>query len=264
MIQPDGSRYLLIDDTETFEPVDVASLPTVSPVVSSRSGDDPLASALAREQGLDRRFSLSQVRNIAEVRALAPAFDVSSVTFASGSAAIAPEQAPNLNGLAQEVLARSEANPREVFLVEGHTDAVGDAALNLALSDRRAESLALALNEYFGVPVENMVVQGYGESFLMVPERRRPRRRTAARPCGRSPTCCRPLPRTERRISRNRPVPAPGRAGRVRGEPSGGLPRPPRRPSGGQKQEASWTGSTMRRGRRSTGTGRARARRSPP
>ncbi len=169
VVQPDGTRYLLIDDTETFEPVDVATLPEISPNVSSRSGDDPLASALAREQGLDRRFSLSQVRNIAEVRALAPAFDVSTVTFASGSAAITPEQAPNLNGLAQEVLKRIQANPREVFLVEGHTDATGDAALNLALSDRRAESLALALNEYFGVPVENMVVQGYGESFLLVP-----------------------------------------------------------------------------------------------
>lgn len=90
------------------------------------------------------------------------------MTFASGSAAIAPEQAANLSGLAREVVAAIEANPREVFLIEGHTDAVGDAAYNLALSDRRAESLALALNEYFNVPVENMVIQGYGEQFLKV------------------------------------------------------------------------------------------------
>ncbi|MCB2132755.1 MAG: OmpA family protein, partial [Rhodobacteraceae bacterium] len=56
----------------------------------------------------------------------------------------------------------------EVFLIEGHTDAVGSAAYNLALSDRRAESVALALTEYFEVPPENLVVQGYGEAFLKV------------------------------------------------------------------------------------------------
>ena len=52
--------------------------------------------------------------------------------------------------------------------MEGHTDAVGSAAFNLALSDRRAESVALALTEYFGVPPESMVAQGYGESNLRV------------------------------------------------------------------------------------------------
>jgi outer membrane protein OmpA-like peptidoglycan-associated protein len=61
------------------------------------------------------------------------------------------------------------ARPGELFLVEGHTDAVGSAASNLSLSDRRAESVALALTEYFGVPPENLVVQGYGESDLLVP-----------------------------------------------------------------------------------------------
>jgi outer membrane protein OmpA-like peptidoglycan-associated protein len=29
--------------------------------------------------------------------------------------------------------------------------------------------VALALTEYFGVPAENLVVQGYGERFLKVP-----------------------------------------------------------------------------------------------
>lgn len=168
LITEGGERFMLIDDTADVEPVDLATLP--APIVSTRAtrADDPLAAALRQQEQLDRRFSLAQVRNIAEVRALAPAFNVDSVTFASGSAAIAPEQAANLRGMANEVLALIRSNPREVFLVEGHTDAVGDAAFNLALSDRRAESLALALNEYFGVPVENMVVQGYGESFLKV------------------------------------------------------------------------------------------------
>jgi outer membrane protein OmpA-like peptidoglycan-associated protein len=61
------------------------------------------------------------------------------------------------------------ANPSEVFLVEGHTDAVGSDVDNLSLSDRRAESVALVLSQQFGVPAENLTTQGYGEQYLKVP-----------------------------------------------------------------------------------------------
>jgi hypothetical protein len=40
----------------------------------------------------------------------------------------------------------------EVFLIEGHTDAVGSEIDKLSLSDRRAESVALVLSQQFGVP----------------------------------------------------------------------------------------------------------------
>lgn len=63
-----------------------------------------------------------------------------------------------------------DSNPREIFLIEGHTDTVGSAVSNLALSDRRAGSVALALTEYFDVPPESLVVQGYGEEFLVETE----------------------------------------------------------------------------------------------
>ena len=179
---PDGTEYTLIDDTQAVEPVDVATLPDFAPAVT-RTGADPLGNALAREAGVDRRFTLSQVRSIPEVRSLAPAIEVDSVTFESGSAAIQPDQADELTDLARSMRRSIQENPRAVFLIEGHTDATGDAALNLALSDRRAESLALALNEYFEVPVENMVVQGYGERFLKVPTQvaERANRRAVAR-----------------------------------------------------------------------------------
>ena len=169
LVRTDGTEVTLIDDTAPVEPVDVSTLPPVNPaVVSTRTGDDPLRAALLRDLGGERRYTLAQVRTIPQVRALAPAYEVNTVTFASGSAAIAPEQAGNLTDLARDVLNGIQNDPRKVFLIEGHTDAVGDAAYNLALSDRRAESLALALNEYFQVPVENMVVQGYGEQYLKV------------------------------------------------------------------------------------------------
>ena len=109
------------------------------------------------------------MRNIEQVRDLAPAVTVENITFETGSAAIQPDQARALSALGQAIQQRIAENPRELFLIEGHTDAVGNAAYNLALSDRRAETVALALSEYFGVPAENLVVQGYGEQYLKVP-----------------------------------------------------------------------------------------------
>jgi outer membrane protein OmpA-like peptidoglycan-associated protein len=103
------------------------------------------------------------------VRALAAEVDVERVTFASGSSAISPQQANALADLGAVMQDLLDKNPAEMFLIEGHTDATGGAAMNLALSDRRAESVALALSEYFGIPPENMVVQGYGETELRIP-----------------------------------------------------------------------------------------------
>ena len=115
------------------------------------------------------------------MRALAPVLDVEPITFATGSSVIDPTEAQKLAALGGLIVDLIEKRPNELFLVEGHTDAVGSAASNLALSDRRAESLALALTEYFGVPPENLVVQGYGESDLLIPtDGNEPRNRRVA------------------------------------------------------------------------------------
>lgn len=172
-IDPNGREYVLIDDLRSFDRVDIATLPKVRPqnfVASNDRGDQALAAALARQQAvkLDRSFSLQQIRDIPQVRHLAAAVDVDQVTFASGSSVIRPSEAPKLASLGRLMQQMLADNPREIFLIEGHTDAVGSAASNLTLSDRRAESLALALTEYYRVPPENMVVQGYGEGELRV------------------------------------------------------------------------------------------------
>jgi outer membrane protein OmpA-like peptidoglycan-associated protein len=62
-----------------------------------------------------------------------------------------------------------DRDPTQVFLIEGHTDAVGSDLSNLALSDRRAETVAEILSYYYGIPPENLVTQGYGEQFLKIP-----------------------------------------------------------------------------------------------
>jgi outer membrane protein OmpA-like peptidoglycan-associated protein len=167
-----GREIVLIDDLEREEVVIVRDLPKPKKriVISSKDDDTALKRELAalEAERVGRKFSLRQIREIPEVRALAATIDVEPVTFASGSAAVAASEARNLADLGRVMQDLLDENPREVFLIEGHTDATGKAAMNLALSDRRAESVALALTEYFDIPPENMVVQGYGETELLI------------------------------------------------------------------------------------------------
>ncbi|MBM3603754.1 MAG: OmpA family protein [Alphaproteobacteria bacterium] len=170
LVSADGTTTQLIDDTADVQPVDVAQLPAAAPVQSGNAplDEDALRAALQREANVDRRFTLSQIRNIPEVRALVAPVNIDAITFDTGSAAIRPEQARQLQSLGQVIQDSIRTNPREIFMIEGHTDTVGSDAYNLALSDRRAESVALALTEYFDVPPENLVTQGYGEQFLRI------------------------------------------------------------------------------------------------
>lgn len=172
-VQPDGQRVVLFDDTASFQAVDVSTLPQARPqadVQVSDAGDEALRAALqaALTQDAGRTFNLSQVRQIKEVRDLAPQVELDTITFATGSAAIQPTQAEQLVSLGTAIKDVIVQDPSTVILVEGHTDTVGDAGYNLALSDRRAETVALALREYFDVPAANLITQGYGETDLKI------------------------------------------------------------------------------------------------
>ena len=115
---------------------------------------------------IERPYSLDEIRYSAPLRDRMPRIDLDTVTFDTGSWELTPDQIERL-GLIADGLNRAIArSPREVFLIEGFTDAVGSAVDNLSLSDRRAESVAIALTQHFGVPAENLVTQGYGEQYL--------------------------------------------------------------------------------------------------
>jgi outer membrane protein OmpA-like peptidoglycan-associated protein len=131
---------------------------------------------------VDQVYSISEVRYNAPLRALMPRVDL-DINFETGSWQITPDQIEKLDVIARDLKRAVAQNPREVFMIEGHTDAVGAAEDNLSLSDRRAESVAVALTEQFGVPPENLVTQGYGEQDLKIPTQgpERANRRVAIR-----------------------------------------------------------------------------------
>jgi outer membrane protein OmpA-like peptidoglycan-associated protein len=117
---------------------------------------------------IERRYSLDEIRYSAGVRQRMPSIDLDTINFELGSWEIPPDQASKLQVIADGLNKSIARNPREVFLIEGHTDAVGNDTDNLSLSDRRAESAAQLLTQQFGVPAENLTSQGYGEQYLKI------------------------------------------------------------------------------------------------
>jgi outer membrane protein OmpA-like peptidoglycan-associated protein len=117
---------------------------------------------------IDRRYTLDEIRYSPTVRERMRSIDLDSITFETGSWDIPPDQASKLQVIADGLNRAISRNPRAVFLIEGHTDAVGSDVDNLSLSDRRAQSAAELLTQQFNVPPENLTSQGYGEQYLKV------------------------------------------------------------------------------------------------
>jgi OOP family OmpA-OmpF porin len=115
---------------------------------------------------IERRYTLDEIRYSPTVRQRMPSIDVNTINFETGSWEIPPDQASKLQAIADGLNRAIQENPRVVFLIEGHTDAVGNDVDNLSLSDRRAESAATLLTQQFNVPAENLTSQGYGEQYL--------------------------------------------------------------------------------------------------
>jgi outer membrane protein OmpA-like peptidoglycan-associated protein len=130
-----------------------------------------------------RRYSLDEIRYSVMLRDRMPRVDLDTITFDTGSWQIGPDQFAKLADVADAMQRAITRNPREVFMIEGHTDAVGSDVDNLSLSDRRAETVAVVLTEQFHLPPENLATQGYGSQYLKIqtPGPERQNRRVAVR-----------------------------------------------------------------------------------
>src|SRR5262249_58501955 len=100
----------------------------------------------------DQPYSLDQIRYSYSLRERMPSIDIDTITFETGSWEVTPDQVDRLAGIADGISRAIQANPQEVFMIEGHTDAVGNDVDNLSLSDRPARTVALDLPQQFHVP----------------------------------------------------------------------------------------------------------------
>ena len=179
---PDGREIIIIDNRYSGPPrlggyfIDlpppVIRIPREHYIVDAQyARPDDIYGALwaAPVEHIERPYTLDEIRYSPRLLERMPRVDLDTVTFDTGSWEVAPDQVERLAVIADGINRAIAANPSEVFLVEGHTDAVGSDVDNLSLSDRRAESVALVLSQQFGVPAENLTTQGYGEQYLKVP-----------------------------------------------------------------------------------------------
>jgi len=116
----------------------------------------PAASAGARQGAASPRrfsFSVSQPAGARNQRVNL------SLNFPTGSAALTPQAQAQARNFGNALLMPQLATMR--FRIEGHTDGVGNRAGNVALSRRRAQSVADFLIA-MGVPRSRIDVQGYG------------------------------------------------------------------------------------------------------
>ncbi len=85
----------------------------------------------------------------------------STVKFGFDQAALSPEAEAALDDFA----ARLKAENKNVFIeIQGHTDSAGPEKYNLALGERRADTVKRYLHTTCGVPLARMSVISYGEA----------------------------------------------------------------------------------------------------
>lgn len=97
-------------------------------------------------------------RAIYDVLAATGRVATQGILFDSGSDRIRPESGPTL----KEIAAMLEAHPDLRLAVEGHTDDVGAAPANLALSEARARAVAAVLVGEYGVAATRLEARGLG------------------------------------------------------------------------------------------------------
>ena len=87
------------------------------------------------------------------------------ILFSSGKADLQPESRPVLKEIASTMKKYGDLK----VLIEGHTDNVGPAASNLALSDARAAAVKAALVSNFAVDGSRITTKGFGDTKPAVP-----------------------------------------------------------------------------------------------
>ena len=119
--------------------------------------------------GLRRGYQVNDIANRPELRAAVPRIEIDTIHFGYNESFLRDEELGKLDAIAGIIEKIVKKYPNEVFLIEGHTDAPGSDAYNLALSKKRADSVKQALTTYYVIPARNLRSAGLGERFLKIP-----------------------------------------------------------------------------------------------
>jgi OOP family OmpA-OmpF porin len=87
------------------------------------------------------------------------------ILFAMGKSDVQPESRPVLKEIASTLTKHADLK----ILIEGHTDNVGSAASNLALSTARAAAVKTALVANFAITADRITTKGLGDTKPVLP-----------------------------------------------------------------------------------------------
>lgn len=107
-----------------------------------------------------------QVAAVEQAPAPAPSISM-EIKFGYNSAELTDQSIQQLAPLGQALQSQELAGL--AFMLEGHTDASGPDDYNMALSQKRAQSVGQFLYQYYGVDPSKLNLIGRGESALLDP-----------------------------------------------------------------------------------------------
>jgi outer membrane protein OmpA-like peptidoglycan-associated protein len=116
-----------------------------------------------------KRYAVKDFASNRQLRESVSHVEVDTIRFGFNEAFVREEEVDNLDQVASVMEKVLRKYPREVFLIEGHTDAVGSDAYNIKLSKARAEAVKKTLSTYYLVPAKNLATVGLGERYLKIP-----------------------------------------------------------------------------------------------
>ena len=120
----------------------------------------------ATQQVETQQVQTQQVAAVEQVQAAPPSISM-EINFAYNSADLTESAIAQLAPLGQALQSAELAGLS--FLLEGHTDASGPDSYNMALSERRAQSVGQFLYQYYGVDPNKLNLIGRGETALLDP-----------------------------------------------------------------------------------------------
>lgn len=156
-----------VDDAEMWDQIVMAPL-------------EPITRRYSRWEVVNKP---DMIMNQPEVREAMPSIELDTITFGFNEAFVREEEIFDLDRIARMIESVVAAHPDEIFMIEGHTDAVGSDAYNLKLSRQRAQAVKTALSRYYVIPPQNLATVGLGERYLKIwtPEAEEENRRVTVR-----------------------------------------------------------------------------------
>ncbi len=146
----------------------IASRPTIT---AAEAYDEELEDWLVSAPlvKVEPRYRIEDFAEQPRLRYSVPGIEVDTIRFGFGEGFLRTEEVPKLDRIGAIIERIVSSNPNEVYLIEGHTDAVGGSEANRALSTERAEAVKKALLEYFEISEDNLSTVGRGEAYLKIP-----------------------------------------------------------------------------------------------